>query len=80
MNNAPAPVAAKPVTRKKLEQLVWTNTHRDFRGKLPDGTKTVLHLMPAHGTCIVEVAGLTTDVLLGKLPSRVRSTISEVVS
>lgn len=49
--------------RTKLENKVWTRTHRDFRGKLPDGTKTILVYDPRHGTCLVAVADLTDEEL-----------------
>lgn len=49
---------------------MWKHTHRDFRGTL-DGVRTVLHLVPARGTCIVTLASLTDEELRAKLPARV---------
>jgi hypothetical protein len=62
------------VPRKRLEALVWKHTHRDFRGKLEDGTKTVLVGTPA-GTCLIALTNMTDAELLAKLPARVRAEI-----
>jgi hypothetical protein len=52
--------------------LVWKHSHRDFKGRLGDGTKTVLHLVPGLGTCTLALRALTDDELLAKLPAGVR--------
>ena len=61
-----------PMTRARLEALVWRNTHADFRGKREDGTKCVLHFVPNSGTCSVPLASLTDAQLIEKLPRKVR--------
>lgn len=62
--------------RKKLESLVWKHTHKDFKGvwTSEDGTKTktVLHYVPAKGTCAVSLSSLTDEELYEKLPSKVK--------
>lgn len=55
--------------RERLEALVWSNTHRDFRGKFPDGTKTILQFVPGMGTCLVPVSSLSDQELKNRLPS-----------
>lgn len=62
--------------RKKLEALVWKHTHKDFKGKLPDGTKTVLFNSDKNGTCLVTLAGLTDEQLIAKLPKKVRDELA----
>jgi chorismate mutase len=56
-------------TRKKLEALLWKNTHKDFRGSI-DGAKNVLINRGGEGTCLVPLDALTDEELLGKLPKR----------
>ena len=55
--------------RKKLEQLVWRYTHRDYRGVV-DGIKTVLISRGGKGTCLESLSSLTDAELLDKLPVR----------
>lgn len=62
---------AGPITRARLEALVWTSTHRDYRG-VSNGIRCVLHLVPNVGTCSVSLSSLTEAELISKLPSRVR--------
>ena len=62
----------KPPTRKQIEALVWKHTHRDYRGKLEDGTKTVLRMGRNGGTELAALSQMTTDELLAKLPRAVR--------
>ena len=57
---------AKRTERERMEAKVWTMTHRDFRGKLPDGTKMVLRWVAGLGTCSVPVSSLTEEELLIK--------------
>lgn len=58
----------EPKTRKKLESLLWKNTHKDFRGSI-DGVKNVL-LLTAQGTCLYPLSALTDEELLSKIPKR----------
>lgn len=60
--------------RKKLEALLWKHTHRDFRGKLDDGSKTVL-MGTAQGTVSVCIAGMTDAEIIEKLPRSIRETL-----
>lgn len=54
--------------RQKLEDLVWSNTHRDFRGKFADGTKTISMFVPKVGTTLVPLSQLTDAQLREQLP------------
>jgi len=53
-------------TRKQLENAVWKCTHRDFKGKLPDGTRTVL-VYQSGGSALAALSDLTDAQLLDKL-------------
>lgn len=60
--------------RRALEALVWKHTHRDYRGRGPDGVRRVLHLNPETGaTESWPLASFTDAELVAKLPSRVRA-------
>jgi len=61
--------------RKKLEALLWRHTHRDFRGKLDDGSKTVL-MGTAQGTVLVCIARMTDAEITAKLPRAVREAVA----
>ncbi len=54
--------------RKELLRLAWKHTHKDFRGKYEDGTKSVLR-MTDKGTCLVSLNSLTNAELLEKIPT-----------
>lgn len=56
--------------RKLLLTLVWRHTHKDFKGKFSDGTKTVLKFVPSKGTCLVPLDSLTDQELFDKIPTR----------
>jgi hypothetical protein len=58
--------------RKKLEALVWKHKHKDFRGKLEDGTKCVLHYVAGTGTCSAPLASLTEAELVAMLPKTLK--------
>ena len=45
-------------TAAQLDQ-IYKNTHADFKGVLPDGTRTVL--MCRGGTCLVALEDLTPE-------------------
>jgi hypothetical protein len=61
--------------RKKLEALLWKHTHRDFRGKLDDGSKTVL-MGTAQGTVSVCIARMTDAEIIAKLPRSIREMVT----
>jgi len=69
----------KPTPRADLERLVWRHTHPDFRGThvliREDGReehpRSVLHLIPGKGTCIVLIRDLSDAELQAKLPREV---------
>lgn len=63
------------MNRKKLEALVWKNTHADFKGKRPDGTREVLCWVPSVGTTCLPLSSFTDRELLEKLPRRVRDEV-----
>ncbi len=46
------------MTREQKLKLIYTTTHRNYKGKLPDGTKTVL-VLRAGGTQLVPLTDLT---------------------
>lgn len=58
--------------RQKLEDLVWSNTHRDFRGKFADGTKMITMFVPKVGTTLVPLSQLTDAQLRERLPQGVK--------
>lgn len=69
-----------PLSRKKLEALVYKNTHADYRGRREDGTRCVLHMETGvtHGTESWPLSKFTEDQLLAKLPKKIRDEITEV--
>jgi len=58
------------MTREQKLKMVWKNTHKDFRGKLPDGTKTVM--IYRNGTCLVALENLTDAEINDRLPKEFR--------
>ena len=40
---------------KQITMDEWKNIHKDFKGILPDGTRSILEFVPGKGTCIVPV-------------------------
>jgi hypothetical protein len=61
--------------RHKLEALVYRHTHRDFKGKMQDGTKTILHNESGvtYGTECWPLSKFTEQQLIGKLRAEVRA-------
>lgn len=54
--------------RKKLEALLWRKTHRDYKGKLEDGTRTVLHMSAkTYGTELWPLSHFTDEELVEKI-------------
>lgn len=45
--------------RKKALAAIWKKTHRDYKGRLEDGTKTIM--VYRNGTCLVALDDLTDD-------------------
>lgn len=63
------------LTRKKLEALVWRNTHRDFRGTT-NGERNILHNEhKGNGTELWFLSQFTDEQLMEKLPKAVRESI-----
>lgn len=60
---------------RKLADLVYRYTHRDFKGRLEDDTRTILMLVPSKGTCLVNLDSLSEAELLDRLPSAVRQQV-----
>lgn len=56
------------MNRKALETLAYRHTHRDFKGRLPNGERTILVLREG-GTTLVNLSALTEAELRRKLPS-----------
>ena len=54
------------MTREQKLAAIWRTTHRDFRGKLPDGTKTIL--VYRNGTTLVALDNLTDAEIEARLP------------
>jgi hypothetical protein len=59
---------AARLTRAKKLNAVYRATHADFKGKLPDGTRTVLLLVPNKGTCLVPLDELPDEEIERRLP------------
>lgn len=57
--------------RRRALKLIWRHTHRDYKGTLPDGTRTVLMLREG-GTCLVPLESLTEAELVDELKSAER--------
>jgi hypothetical protein len=53
--------------RNEALKLIWRHTHRDFKGKLADGSKSVLTLRQG-GTTLVPIDALTDAEIAEKLP------------
>lgn len=58
------------MTREQKLKLVWKHTHKDFKGKLVDGTKTVM--VYRNGTCLVALNNLTDDEINRMIPKEFR--------
>lgn len=58
------------LTRDKALRLIYRWTHRDSKGRLPDGTMTVLTYR--NGTCLVALRDLTDDEIKANLPRAFR--------
>lgn len=74
--NTPAPeeapkpytVDGRAYTRKEALRLIWRHTHRDFKGKLEDGTRSILVNGGAAGSILVELDKLSDAHIMRKLP------------
>lgn len=66
-------------TRKKLESLLWKNTHKDFRGTFAQHGRTMkcILVLRSGGTTLVDLGSLTTEELLSKLPKRLMAQVEE---
>ena len=58
------------MTREQKLKLVWKHMPKDYRGKLPDGTKTVM--IYRNGTCLVALENLTDAEINDRLPKEFR--------
>lgn len=54
--------------RKSLLEMIYRNTHSDYKGVLPDGTRVILVCRGA--TCLVTLEELTDDEIAQRLPKR----------
>lgn len=66
--------------RKRLEALVWKHTHTDYKGKLEDGTKTVMsyeseRLVDPTIGFLIPLSVLSEAQLLARLPSKIREKV-----
>jgi len=59
------------MTRKEALALVWKHTHRDYKGKLADGTKAIMTFR--RGTVLVPLEGLTDEEIQHALPREKRT-------
>lgn len=64
--NAEKPDQAKQPDRKKALALIYRHAPRDYKGRLPDGTRTIMVCRGA--TCIVPVDSLTDAEMADRLP------------
>lgn len=58
------------MTREQKLAAIWRTTHRDFKGTLPDGTKTIL--VYRNGTTLVGLNNLTDAEIEDRLPKQKR--------
>lgn len=54
------------MTRNEQVRLIWRHTHRDYKGTLPDGTRTVMVFR--SGSTLVPLADLTPEEIDGMMP------------
>jgi hypothetical protein len=59
-------VDGKAYSRKEALRLIWRHSHSDFKGKLADGTRTIL--VYDRGTTLVSLDGMTDAQINDKLP------------
>lgn len=52
--------------KQKLFEKVWTKTHRDYRGKLEDGTLSIMS-WAKYGGGLVTALNISEDELLERL-------------
>jgi len=69
----------KPPTLERLQRAAWTHTHRDFRGRFEDGTRTVLKWVNGVGTTLVTIDELTREECLRKIPASALAKMMEGV-
>lgn len=55
-------------TLVKIQRLVWTNKHRDFRGRDKEGNLTVVAPAENGGTCLVRIRDLSKAEALRLIP------------
>lgn len=67
----------KNPTREKFQNKVWTHTHRDYRGKFEDGTKTIL--VYRQGTTLVPISALTDKEIADRLPADLKPVFAEFI-
>lgn len=67
----PESVKAAEIGRQKALALIYRQTHSDFKGRLPDGTRTVLVLRNG-GTTLVALHALTDAEIANLAPSAKR--------
>lgn len=64
-----------------MEALLWRVTHADYRGKLPDGTKCVLHMSAkTYGTESWPLSTFSDAELIEKLGKRLDREIERLAS
>lgn len=72
--NKPAPeeapkaytVDGKTYTRKEALRLIWRHTHKDYKGRYENGTRSIL--VYEGGTVLVEFDKLSDTHIMDKLP------------
>jgi 5-methylcytosine-specific restriction endonuclease McrA len=57
----------QPTQRSRQLEAVWKATHRDYKGTLPDGTRTIL-VCRAGSTQICPLQNLTDREIADRLP------------
>ena len=57
---------AKVKRRADALKQIWRETHRDYKGKMPNGTKTIMVLRQG-GSCLVALANLTDQEIASRV-------------
>ena len=58
------------MTREQKLKMVWKHMPKDYRGKMADGTKTVM--IYRNGTCLVALENMTDAEINDRLPKEFR--------
>lgn len=54
------------MNRKQALAKIWRDTHRDYKGVMPDGVRTIM--IYRNGTCLVALDDLTDAEICSRVP------------